>query len=130
MSVCNRIDRNMSIVFISRADKNNGLIGKNLVECAVRTRSQPINKKGPMDGDMVKKIIDKYGRDGSSVKELSLAALCCLGFAGFFRFCELSNIQLDHLTLNEEFVKVFVQKSKTYVCRKDNYVYVSWTLSN
>ena len=103
---------------------------KNFVESAKRTRGQPISKKRPVDANMLKKIIDKYVQDGASRKDLRLAALCCLGFAGFFRFSELSNIQPDHLTFNEEFVKVFVPKSKTDVYREGNYVYVSRTQSN
>ena len=69
---------------------------KSLDESAKRTRSQPIIKKKPVDAYLVKKIIDKYGRDGASLKDLRLATLYCLGFAGFFRFSELSNIQPDH----------------------------------
>ena len=47
-----------------------------------------------------------------------MGALCYLGFAGFFRFSKLSNIQPHHLTFNDEFVKVFVPKCKTEVYRK------------
>ena len=101
-----------------------------MIECAKRTRSLPISKKKPVDADVVKSIIDRFGAEGASLKDLRIAAVTSLGFAGFFRFNELANIQPNHIFFHEEFVKVFVPRSKTDVYREGNYVYISKLDSN
>ena len=103
---------------------------RSMIECAKRTRSLPVSKKKPVDADLVKSIIDRFGAEGASLKDLRIAAVTSLGFAGFFRFNELANIQPNHLFFHDEFVKVFVPKSKTDVYREGNYVYISKLESN
>ena len=65
---------------------------KNVIKCAKRAKGNPIVKKEPISTDLIKRIIDKFAAVGASLKDLRIAALCTLGFAGFFRFSELSNI--------------------------------------
>lgn len=98
---------------------------KNLIECAKRTRSNPVCKKKPVDPTIIRSIIDRHGSEDASVKDLRIAAICSLGFAGFFRFKELSNIQPKHLAFCNGFVKIFVPESKTDVYREGNYVYIA-----
>ena len=75
-------------------------------------------------------IVDRFGAEGASLKDLRIATLTSLGFAGFFRFNELANIQPNHIFFHEDFVKVFVPRSKTDVYREGNYVYFSKLDSN
>ena len=72
---------------------------------------------------IIRSIIDRHGTEEASVKDLRIAAISSLGFAGFLRFNDLSNIQPKHLTFCNDFVKMFVPGSKTDVYREDNYVY-------
>ena len=58
---------------------------KNLIECAKRTRSNPVNKKKPVDPAIIRSIIDRHGAEEASLKDLRIAAIRSLGFAGFFR---------------------------------------------
>ena len=88
---------------------------KNIVKSAKRTRNQPINKKKPADAEVIKNIIDKYGTDGAFLKDLRIAVISALDFAGFFRFTELANIQPSHLTFHDDCVKIFVATSKSDV---------------
>ena len=55
-----------------------------MIECAKRTRSLPVSKKKPVDADVVKSIVDRFGAEGASLKDLRIAALTSLGFGGFF----------------------------------------------
>ena len=71
---------------------------QSLIECAKRTRSNPANKKKPPDPAIIRSIIDRHGAEEASLKEFPSAAISSLGFAGFFRFNELANIQPKHLT--------------------------------
>ena len=64
------------------------------------------------------------------MKDLRIAALCTLGFTGFFRFSELSNISCKHIVFLEDHIKIFVPlHSKTDVYREGNFVYIAKTLS-
>ena len=98
---------------------------RNLIDCAKRTRSNPVCKKKPVDPTIIRSIVDRHGSDDASVKDLRIAAICSLGFAGFFRFNELSNIQPKHLEFCNGFVKIFVPESKTDVYREGNHVYIT-----
>ena len=57
---------------------------KSLIEFPKRTRSNPVNKKKPVDPAILRNIIDRYGAEGASLKDLRIAAISSLGFAGFF----------------------------------------------
>jgi len=45
---------------------------KNMIECAQRTRSHPVNKKKPVDADVIRSINDRYGAEGASLKDLRM----------------------------------------------------------
>ena len=98
---------------------------KNLIECAKRTRSNPVYKKKPVDPTIIRSIIDRHVSEEASVKGLRIAAICSLGFAGFLSFNKLSNIQPKLLTFCNGFVKIFLPGSKTDVYREGNYVYIT-----
>ena len=57
---------------------------RSMIQCAKRTRTLPVSKKKPVDADVVKRMIDRFGAEGASLKDLRIAAVTSLGFAGFF----------------------------------------------
>ena len=59
---------------------------RSMIECDKRTRSFPVSKKNPVDAVVVKSIIDRVGAEDASLKDLRIAAVTSLGFAGFFSF--------------------------------------------
>ena len=46
---------------------------------------------------MIKQIIDKHGSSSASLKDSRIAAIFCIGFAGFSRYDELSRMSAAHL---------------------------------
>ena len=72
-----------------------------MIECAKRKRSLPVSKKA-VDVNVFKSIVDRFGAEGASLKDLRIAALTSLGFAGFFRFNQLANIQPNHIFFHEQ----------------------------
>ena len=60
-----------------------GACAKGVIESAKRAMGNLIVKKEPISMDLIKKIIDKFAAEGASLKDLRIAALCTLGFAGF-----------------------------------------------
>ena len=59
---------------------------KTIIECAKRTRSRPVTKKKPVDSNAIKSIIDRFGGEEASLKDLRIAAISTLGSAGIFSF--------------------------------------------
>ena len=99
---------------------------KNLIECAKRTRGNPVNKKKPVNPAVIRSIIYSHGTEEASVKDLRIAVISSLGFAGFFRFNELANIQPKHLTFCDGFVTIFVPSSKQmYIERATMFISLS-----
>jgi len=44
-----------------------------MIKCAKRTRSLPVSKKRPVDADAIKTIIDRFGAEGATWKDLRIA---------------------------------------------------------
>ena len=97
---------------------------KMMLESAKRTKN-PVKKKQPLSSNMLRDIIDKYGSLSASLKDLRTATLCSLGFVGFFRYNELSNISLSHLNFFPKYLRIFVPQAKNDVYREGNYVYIN-----
>ena len=76
-------------------------------------------KKEPISMELIMKIIGKFASEGASLKDLRFAALCTLGFAGFFRLSELSNILCNHIVFLGDHTKIFVPHSKTDVTERE-----------
>lgn len=55
----------------------------NLVEAA--RRDKPVSvKRAPMSAEIIKSIIDKFAGPSTNLKDLGVACICSLGFAGDF----------------------------------------------
>ena len=76
---------------------------RNIVESAKRHKSQPIMKKKPITTE----IMDV------NLKDLRIAALCSLAFAGFFRYDKLCNIVPKHIEFCTGYIRIFLPRSKT-----------------
>ena len=100
---------------------------RNIIESAKRVKAKPVTKKKPLSSQIIKDIIDVYCKEESNLKDLRVAALCSLAFAGFFRYNELSNIVPSHIEFHSDYARIFVPQSKTDVYREGNYVYISAT---
>ena len=98
---------------------------RNIVESAKRSKSKPVTKKTPITADIIKQIIDKYATPGSNLKDLRIATICTVGFAGFLRFNQISNILLTHLTFVGGYMSIFIPRSKTDIYREGNIVYIN-----
>ena len=107
-----------SFVPLSGPNPLDDACGKNDDQSAKRRK--PTSNKEPISTALIKKIIDKFGSEGASLKDLRIAAFCTSGFAGFFRFSELSNMLCKHIAFLEDHMKIFVPHSKTDGYREEN----------
>ena len=101
----------------------NSSICHNLLEAAKRCKPVTV-KKAPISADIIRSIIDKYASPSANLKDLRVACICSLGFAGCFRYDELSSIVSAHLEFFPDYLKVFVPRAKNDVYRDRNYVYI------
>ena len=99
-------------------------ICRNFLEAAKRSKTRPIVKKLPVSPDVIRKIVNKFASPNANLKDLRIACLCSLGFKGFFRYNELSNILPVHLEFQTDFVRIFVSQAKKDIYKEGNYVYI------
>ena len=112
--------------FVPSLDRNplDSEFCKNIIELAKHTKSKPVTKKKPFSSQIIKAILDSHNKEDASLKDLRVAALCSLAFAGFFRYNELCNIVPSHIEFHSEYIRIFLPRSKTDVYREGNYVYI------
>lgn len=96
----------------------------NIVLAAKRPRTKPVAKKEPVTSEMVKQIIDNYGSPTNDLKDLRIATICALGFAGFLRYNELCNILPTHVTFRANLMSILIPHCKTDIYREGNIVYL------
>ena len=107
----------------SGANPLDNSICHNLLEAA--RRDKPVSvKKAPISAEIIKSIIDKFAGPSASLKDVRVACICSLGYAGFFRYDELSNIAPEHLGFFPDHLRVFVPRAKNDIYRDGNYVYI------
>ena len=97
--------------------------GANPLEAAKRDKPVSV-KKAPISAEIIKSIIDKFASPSANLKDIRVACICSLGFAGFFRYNELSNIAPVHLEFFPDYLRVFVPRAKNDIYREGNYVFI------
>ena len=95
----------------------------NLLEAAEPDKPVSV-KRAPISAEIIKSIIDKFAGLSANLKDIRVACICSLGFAGFFRYNELGNIAPVHLEFFPDYLRVFVPRAKNDIYREGNYVYI------
>ena len=62
-------------------------------------------KKEPVSVELFKDIVRKYGHEDAMLKDLRLATMCVLSFAGLFRAKELLNIRVQAEEVGQQAAK-------------------------
>ena len=87
--------------------------------------SRTIKKKDPVTADIMKMLFQRFDTSDSTLKDLRLLAMCSLSYAGFLRYDELSNLKANNLTFSEDYLDIFVEKSKTDCYRNGKNVLIA-----
>ncbi|CAH3162222.1 unnamed protein product, partial [Pocillopora meandrina] len=93
---------------------------RSIIESAKRQRSQPIAKKKPITTEIIRNILDIHNKEDSNLKDLRIAAICSLAFAGFLRYDDLCNIVPKHIEFHNDYIRIFLPRSKTDIYREGN----------
>ena len=100
---------------------------KRVRESSHRILGSGSNTKSPISSDILFKLCNRYGGVTANLKDLRIMCICVLAYSGFFRYDEFSNILLSDIVLHDNFMTVFIEKSKTDVHRDGKHVYIAAT---
>ena len=97
---------------------------KDLLSSAKRTLAKACTKKDILSSDHIKSLLLKYSssEDGFVLRDLAMIIVC---FAGFLRYDEMSNLRCSEVEFEENFVRLYISKSKTDQFRDGNEVLLS-----
>ena len=91
----------------SGASPLDSCICPNLLDAA--RRDKPVSVlKASISAEITKSIIGKFAGPSANLKSIRVACICSLGFAGFFRYDELSTLAPVHLEFFPDHPRVFV----------------------
>lgn len=111
-------------------DPTKGDLPKMVKESACRSLGHGNNKKDPVSVKAISKLVNKFAHVKSDLMDLRISAICMLGFAAFLRFDELSKLRFCDILFAKNFMKIFIEQSKTDVYRQGEWVYVAKLNSN
>ena len=106
-------------------DPTKGDLPRMVKEAACRNLGQGNNKKDPVTINTISKIVEKYASVDSDLMDLRISCICILGFTAFLRFDELSRIKFCDILFATDYMKIFIEQSKTDVYRVGEWVFVA-----
>ena len=84
-------------------------------------------KKEPITPQILSTLVARFGAADASLSDIRTLTICLLGFAGFFRYDELSSIKESDIVLHSDHVQIFVESSKTDQLRDGAWVVIART---
>ena len=84
---------------------------KNLLEAAKRLRSTPLKKKDTIDTELLQELCEFY-KDSIDVADLCDLTMILLGYSGFLRFRELSDLKCSDVKFENSHFVLHIRKSK------------------
>ena len=92
-----------------------------------RTIGRKAFNKNPITPDILKHLCILYGSDSCSLSDLRTCCMCLISFAGFLRFSELVHLRRSDICFHENYMSLFIQKSKTDRYREGSSVLIACT---
>ena len=90
-----------------------GNLCKATLEAAKRILKRTVVKKEPLTIEIISKLFDFLGGQNMSLLNLRTITIILLSFAGFLRYDEVSALKRADFEINSQYMKVFIEKSKT-----------------
>ncbi len=96
-----------------------------MLEAAKRLDNHTIHRKEPITVEILRRLFYNLMGPPQSLGKVRTMCMCILGFAGFLRFDELSNITNGDLAVFDTHMTIFIEKAKTDQYREGRTVYIS-----
>ena len=103
---------------------------KQVLAGAKRVLAHKTCKKEPITPEILQKLSDRFVTRDADLSVIRTMTICLLGFAGFFRFSELSSLKESDVTFYATHMEVFVESSKTDQFRERAWVPIARTGSD
>ncbi|XP_033757058.1 uncharacterized protein LOC117339517 isoform X1 [Pecten maximus] len=97
---------------------------KHLLESCKRQNSVPVVRKDIVTSEQIVSLCEKYG-SSNDILVLRDLSMIVLSFSGFLRFQEVSNLRCKDLSFHENFMSLFLVKSKTDQYRQGSKVLIN-----
>ena len=111
---------NMNLV----ADPTSNELVTGMLEAAKRLDDHAIRKKEPITVEILTRLFYNLMGTPQSLGNVRTMCMCILGFTGFLRFDELSNITNGDIAVFDTHMTIFIQKAKTDQYREGRTVYI------
>ena len=72
-------------------------------------------------------LVLKFDTCNISLLDLRILTMCLIGFAGFLRYDELSKLKRSDIVFCDNYIKIFIEQSKTDLCREGKWVFIGST---
>ena len=69
-------------------------------------------KKEALPTEVLKELIDLLRTEGPNLGNQRFLLVCVIGFCGFFRIEELLHVQLKHLKIENDYLRIFLENQK------------------
>ena len=97
---------------------------KSLQESSKRLTGRPVRRKDPIDRQMLQNLCGLY-TDSKDVLTLRNLSMVLIGFAGFLRFDELSSLKCKDVIVEQDYLKIIIEKCKNDQYRNGNEVLIA-----
>ena len=96
-----------------------------MLEAAKRLDNHVLTKKEPISTDILIKLHEKLIVNMGNLGSVRTMCFCILGYCGFLRYDEISNLRFGDFIFETTFMKIFIEKSKTDVYRDGKWLFVA-----
>jgi integrase len=99
------------------------LVSQILASCR-RTKARPVSRKTPISPDHIDTIFSKFYFSNTPLNDLQTLTMISIGFAGFLRFSDLSQLRHEHISFFPDSCSLFLGKRKNDQYRAGNTVWL------
>ena len=110
---------------VGLADPTDHSLVLQMLEVAKRLCTKPVNRKEPLTRHHIKSIYEKCGSEDMTLTNLRTFVMILLGFCGFLRYDELSQLRYRDIYFSNVYMKIFIEKSKQDQYRLGKWVHIS-----
>ena len=96
-----------------------------MLEAAKRLDKHCLTKKEPITNEILKMLHNNLMIKDGTLGAIRTMTFCILGYCGFLRYDEISNLQFGDFVFERTFMKIFIEKSKTDVYRDGKWVFIA-----
>ena len=100
----------------------NGYV-KSLQEAAKRIATPSVHRNDPVTTETLIELFDLHA-NCNDLLEIGDLTMALISFSGFLRFDELSNLKCNDIVVHNDFISIFIHKTKTNRYRQGNEIVI------